>query len=305
VSNSFISQSAYSSALRFGLSPIKSVEETYVDKIGKFKLIHKITRLVPKQQYSYKDYAALFYEDVLRNISTSPKFQEEEIYNFLIERSLNVLEESGLKDRIERLEELQKDASASSVEEQHAILIDMAMELSSIISREEESRFYAGTFLKSSNFQLSYFAELMRGSQAYKKFLNVMQYELRILRGYVRASIQRSPQAAMRRHNERRKELRPLVDTCDIFRVASMSLKTYVEICNSERVDQLFEPKPLDAKKLDKEQFQRLFSNYISKLEYLEDKIFERKPEIFTTKIDFNQPINSMWKKLVIATATS
>jgi hypothetical protein len=219
-----------------------------------------------------------------------------------MQRSTKVLEISGLKEQVEKLEELRTDKSATSIETQHDILMDITNKLSSMITREEESKYYAERFLNSSNFQLSYFAELMDGSQTYKKFLNIMEYELRLLRGFVAASMQRGPMAAVRRYDQRRKELRPLIDACDHFRIASMALKTYVEICNSEKVEQLFELKYLDASKLNKDEFSRLFENYRLKLNCFEGEIFERKPELFVTKIDFNQPINNMWKNLVAAT---
>jgi phage anti-repressor protein len=299
------SEVTYSSALRYGLSQIKPIEEIYVKKIGRFKLIHKITRLVPKERYSYKNYLALFYEDVLSNISIPPKFEEEAIYKQLIQKSLDAVKKFGLKKKIERLEELKEVTSMSSVAEQHDILINITKELVAMMSREEQSRFYVNRFFNSSNFQLSYFGELMRGAQTYKKFLNLMEYELRILRGFVRASMRRSTSSAMITHKERRRQLRPIVDACDLFRKASMSLKTYVEICNSESVKQLFEPKHLDANKLDKQEFQRLFSIYISRLDYLRDKIFERKPELFTSKIDLNQPTARLWKKMITSAVLS
>lgn len=297
------SEGTFLSALRYGLSPIKPIEEVYVKKIGRFKLVHKITRLVPKQRYSYKDYLALFYEDVLNGISTPPKFEEEVIYKQLIQRSLDTVKKLGLKDRVERLEELKEATSMSSVAEKHDILIDLTKELTTLMNREELSRYYVNKFFNSSNFQLSYFGELMRGSQTYKKFLNLMEYELRILRGFVRASMQRSVRSAMTTHKERRRQLRPIVDASDSFRTASMTLKIYVEICNSKSVKQLFEPKPLDANKLEKQEFQRLLSIYVSRLDYLRDKIFERKPELFTLRIDFNQPTANMWKKMITLTA--
>lgn len=296
-----ISQATYSSALRFGLSPIMPVEEEYTEKIRKFKLVHKIIRFVPQQTYSYEDYTALFYEDVLRSISTPPKFEDSKIHKCLIQRSMKVLEKTGLKERIDELEKLRKDRSVSSIETQHDIMIDLAMELSSMVTREEESKYYAERFLNSSNFQLSYFAELMNGSQTYKKFLNVMEYELRLLKGFVRASMQRGATAAVKRHDQRRRALHPLIDASDRFRIAAMALKTYVEICNSEKVEQLFELKSLDGNKLNKEEFSRLFADHRSKRSYFESEIFERKPELFMINIDFNQPINNMWKKLVVA----
>jgi hypothetical protein len=302
MSSSFISQTTYSSALRFGLSPIKPVEEEYREKIGKYKLVRKVIKLVPKQTYSYKDYTALFYEDVLRSISTPPKFEDAAIYDHLLQKSMKVLEISGLKEQVEKLEELRADRSPRSIATQHDILLDITTKISSMMTREGESKYYTETFLNSSDFQLSYFAELMDGSQTYKKFLNIMEYELRLLRGFVGASMQRGVTAAIRRFDEGRKTLRPLVDASDHFRVASMALKTYVEICNSEKVEQLFELKSLDAKKLNKEEFSRLRENYLLKLKFFEEKIYEKKPELFVTNIDFNQPTNNMWKNLIAAT---
>jgi hypothetical protein len=165
--------------LRLGLSPIKPVEETYEEKIGKFKLVHKVIKLIPTQTYSYKDYVTFFYEDVLRSISTEPKFDEEAIHKHLIQKSMIALEKTGLKSRIDKLEELRKNKEPSSFIEQHDIVIDIMTELSSMLTDEEESGFYVGRYLDSSGFQLSYFAELMSGSQVYKKYLNVLEYELK------------------------------------------------------------------------------------------------------------------------------
>lgn len=248
---------------------------------------------------------AVFCEDVLKGISAIPRFKEEAIYRHLVQISLDAIKELGLKDRIERLEALRKDQSMKSVAERHDLLIDLTREIATMMSREEQSRFYVNKFLNSSNFQLSYFGELMRGAQTHKKFLNLMEHEMRILRGFVRASMKRSIRSAMRRHRERRRELRPIVDACDLFRPVSMSLKTYVEICNSDKVEQIFEPKSLDASKLDKQEFQRLLSVYDSRLDYLRDKIFERKPDLFASRIDFNQPINNMFRKMVTLTAST
>ena len=291
--------------MRYGLSPIKPVEETYVKRIGRFKLVHKITKLVPTKQYSYKDYIAVFCEDILKRISTPPRFEEEAIYKHLVQLALDGIEELGLKDRIERLEELRKDKSIESVSERHDLLIDLTKEIATMMNREEQSRFYVNKFFNSSNFQLSYFSELMRGSQTHKKFLNLMEYEMRILKGFVRASMKRSTRSAMRAHRERRKELRPIVDACDLFRPASMSLKTYVEICNSDKVEQIFKAKSLDANKLEKQEFQRLLSIYVSRLDYFRDKIFERKPDLFTSRINFNQPISNMLRKMITLTTSS
>lgn len=302
MSSSFISQTTYSSALRFGLSPIKPVEEEYREKIGKYKLVRKVIKFVPKQTYSFKEYTAFFYEDVLRNISTPPKFEDIAIYRQLMQKSMKALEISGLKEQVEKMEKLRTDRSTESIATQQGILLDMTAKLTSMMTREEESKFYSDRFLNSSDFQLSYFAELINGSQTYRKFLNIMEHELRLLRGFVGASMQRSVKAAIIRFDEGRKILRPLVDVCDHFRLASMTLKTYVEICNSEKVEQLFELKPLDGKKLNKEEFNRLRENYRLKLKIFEEKIFEKKPELFATEIDFNQPTNNMWKNLVVAT---
>ena len=291
--------------MRYGLSPIKPVEETYVKRIGRFKLVHKITKLVPTEQYSFKDYVALFFEEVVKGISAPCRFDEEAVYQHLVQMSLNRIEELGLKDRIERLEALRKDESPESIAERHDLLIDFTKELATMMTREELSRFYVNKFFNSSSFQLSYFGELMRGSQTYKKFLTLMEYELRILRGFVRASMKRSTSSAIHKHRERRRELRPIVDACDLFRPASMALKTYVEICNSDKVEQIFEPKYLDANKLEKQEFQRLLSIYVPRLDHFREKIFERKPDLFTSKIDFNQPINNMLRKMVTLTTSS
>lgn len=292
----------YSSALRYGLSPIKSVEEVYSQKIGKYKLIHRITKLIPEKQYSYKDYLAFFYEDVLKGISTPPKFKDEDAHRYLVKLSLETVEKVGLKNKIERLEELRETTSMSSSVERHDIIIDITRELATMMSQEEQSRYYVNEFFKSSNFALSYFSDLMRGSRIYKRYLNLMEYELRILRNLVRASMKRSTHSAMITHKKRRRKLRPIVDACDSYRIASMTLKTYVEICNSERVEQIFETESIDANRLDKQESQRLLSNYLSKLDYLSNRLFERKPELFTTKIDFNKPINNMWRKMILST---
>jgi len=301
MSLSLVAHSTYSSALRFGLSSVYPVEEVYEKRIGKFKLIHKITGLVPQQRYSHRDYVALFYEDVLQGIIEIPKFDLESIHGYMVQKTLKALEERGLKSKIDRLEELRESTSLSDYAEVHDIIIDIAKELSASMSREEESRYFVRRFL-SSNFRLSYFSELMRGSQTYNKFLNLMEFELRLLRGYVKAAMQRSVDYAMKIHKARRKQLRPIVDASDKYQIASMRMKTYVEICNSEKIEHLFEPKKLDVNKVDKQEFQLLFSDYIEKLDYLRDKLFERKPELFTSKVDFTQPVNNMWKRMASLT---
>ena len=292
----------YSSALRYGLSPIKSVEEVYSEKIGKYKLVHKVTKLVPEKHYSYNDYLAFFHEDVLKGISTPPKFKDEDVHRYLVGLSLETIKKVGLKNKIDRLEELRESTSMVSSAERHDIIIDITKELATMMSQEEQGRYYVNEFFESSNFALSYFGDLMRGSRIYKRYLNLMEYELRILRNLVRASIKRSTHSAMITHKKRRRELRPIVDACDSYRLASMTLKTYVEICNSEKIEQIFKTESIDANKLDKQEFQRLLSNYTSKLDNLSDKLFERKPELFTTKIDFNKPINNMWRNMILST---
>jgi len=304
MSLSAVSQSTFSSALRFGLSSVEPVEEVYEKKIGRFKLIHKITRLVPKQKYSYRDYTAIFLEDVLQGMTIIPKFDPEAVHKMMMQKSLEAVEKLGLKERIDRLEELRESTSLSDYAEAHDILIDIAKELSTSMSREDESRYFVKKFF-GSNFALSYFSDLMRGSQTYNKFLNLMEYELRLMRGYVRAAMQRSIDYAMKIHKARRVELRPMVNASDAYRTASMTLKTYVEICNSEKVEDLFEQKMLDKNKLDEQEFKRLFSNYLIKLDYLRDKLFERKPELFTSKVDFTLPINNMWKNMATLTISS
>jgi len=305
MSESIVSQSTYSSALRFGLSPIKPIEETYVEKIGRFKIIHKIIGLAPQQHYSYRDSLAVFYEDVLRGISVEPKFDEEKLLRLFVERSLKVTEETGIKKKLDKLQELRGDNTTSSIAEQHDLLIELAGALSNLLSSEQEGRFYANEFFNSSNFSLSYFGELMRGSQTYRKFLALTEYELRILRGYIRASMQRSSHAALLAHKQKVRELRPVVDAYDSFRTALMSLKTYVEMCNSEKIEDMFEPKWLNAVKVDKQEFQRLYSNYSSKLDAFRDRIFDKKSDLFLSRIDFNAPVYDMWKKMITLVATS
>jgi hypothetical protein len=293
----------YSSAVRFSLSDVEPVEERYVKRIGSLKLIERVVKLIPKQPYSYDDYLKVFYTDVLSGIKVL-KFRPEDVHKHMVKMSFSIIEKLGLSDQIKRLEELRGSTSPSDIKEAADIMAHISGKLCRMITADEVAQFYAKRFLNS-NFFISYFSELLRGFQTYNKFLILMENEIRKMERFVGLAMKRGTPHAMKVRNEFRRKLRPIIDACDDYSTSLMTLKVYVELSNSEKIEDLFQPKVFSMDKLDKNEYERLFSDYVMKLDSLRNELFKYKPDIFVSRVNFAQPIPELWKKLVALTVES
>ena len=122
----------------------------------------------------------------------------------------------------------------------------------------------ADRFLNS-NFPLSFYNRFVLFDNTYREFLRILENNVRryeFLANYARNFIM-----YQKRISEMKSAIGPIIDQIDGCFLQYLRLKKYVVIWNSKDYAELQNPKFLDIKRVNYPEFERLFNEYVNKLD--------------------------------------
>ena len=285
------------STLRYGLVDIKPIR--VVETIKRFGLkFQRVTRrfesLEPSK--SFEDLVTFNNEAIFSTIGIPKWFDAEKLANTFSQHSIESYEnDTELKEAVENVRKAERKG--------RPLLSFVQLMKHKIESmRDQFLEIEAERFL-SSNFPLSYYNKLVVFDNTYYAFLKILEDTVRLYE--FRASFARNFKMYEKKINEMKRYISPVLDQMDNCFFSYGRLKKYVVIWNSKDYEEIFHPKFLDIKNVDSSEFEKLRSDYSTKLIETRQFLLHYSPEYLHKELDSDESTTNMFSRIVMLPSSS
>ena len=158
----------------------------------------------------------------------------------------------------------------------------------------------------SSDLDLSFFVENARFYRIMKAYTMTCLMIVRRKAPWLRTDRARSIFTLFRRRFEDLKnELSHVLDHFEPLLFSWMALRLYLLVCNASTYEDILQPKFISLKNVERSEYQRLLSEFLSNLDSATCFFMERCPELFTVSINPENPVARMMRNILVAEAIS
>jgi len=281
------------SSLRYGLLEIKPVEFKETIKKAGIKFQRVIRRFETFQQpQTYSDIVTFQYEAVFGSIKIPDWFDSSKLVKEFSQRSIaNYEKDIEFKKAVEEVQNNKNQIARPLLSFVQFAKTRFESDIDNYLEEE------ADRFLRS-NFPLSFYNKLLVFDNTYREFLAVLE---EIVRKYeFRARCSRNFEMYKKHISEMKWAIGPIIDQVDSCFLHYFRLKDYVTIWNTTDYAKLSNPEFWDIKKLDSDEFDKIFKEYNntlmetrSTLLQLNENAFIRAPDVI------ENPSSAIFSKLV------
>jgi hypothetical protein len=205
---------------------------------------------------SFRDYSTLSAHAAIENLRDIPaRFPKEELRAFITEYF-----QSGIKNDPELSKLVKQVEEGETLSGGRPSLIAL---LSKFVKRYDEQldntvKAQMTKFLNS-DLPFSVFDQLSMFNRTYAKFLPTVAEASRRMHTRVASSHRsRGIRGSAIPLEDFKKKISPLLISCDFAWLSYFGLNLYLEVTHSERLQDLFQPKPFELKRLNPQEFNRL-----------------------------------------------